>query len=60
MEVLGVVSSLQRIDIVADQSPAEPQGPRKEPEGDRWDTIEDALKATKNQPRPDPWDRLTR
>lgn len=52
--------SLQRIDIVADDSPAELHESRREPEGDRWDTIEDALKATKNQPRPDPWDRLTR
>jgi len=60
VEVLGVVPSLQRIDIVADERPAEPHEPQPGSEGDRWDTIEDALKAIKNHPRPDPWDRLTR
>lgn len=55
-----MVPSLQRIDIVADERPAEPHEPQPGSEGDRWDTIEDALKAIKNHPRPDPWDRLTR
>lgn len=60
MEVMGVGPGLQRIDIVADDTQPVPAAPPPVPEGDRWETIEDALSATTGPTRPDPWDRLTR
>lgn len=58
VEVLGVAPGLTRIDLVADTNqpePAEPQGAPEVPEGDRWETIEDALKAAKRPRAPDLW-----
>lgn len=61
VEVMGVGPGLQRIDIVADVPLTLSKGlPPPVPEGDRWETIEDALSATTGPTRPDPWDRLTR
>lgn len=64
---MGVGPGLQRIDIVADEtqpvpasSPETFRGAPPVTEGDRWETIEDALSATTGPTRPDPWDRLTR
>jgi hypothetical protein len=58
---MGVSPSLQRFDIVADvPTPLRCGSPPAVPEGDRWETIEDALSATTGPTRPDPWDRLTR
>lgn len=58
-EVLGVSSSMIRIDIVADDT-LEPEAPPLVPEGDGWETIEDALAEVQGPPRSDPWERLTR
>ena len=60
VEVMGVGPGLQRVDIIADEHQPRPAAPPPVPEGERWETIEDALSATKGPPRPDPWDRLTR
>ena len=60
VEVMGVGPGLQRIDIVADGTQPSPAAPPPVPEGDRWETIEDARAETKGPTRPDPWDRLTR
>lgn len=59
VEVLGVAPGLTRIDIVADDTaqpePAAPEGVQPVPEGERWETIEDALKAAKRPRAPDLW-----
>lgn len=61
VEVLGVAPGLTRIDLVADThaqtvgEPTEPQEAQPVPEGGRWETIEDALKAAKRPRAPDLW-----
>lgn len=62
VEVLGVSSGLQRIDIVASDEPASQDPPEAQPvpAGERWESIEEALVSTAAPRVPDPWGRLTR
>ncbi len=66
VEVPGMNPGTIRIDIVSDPAPPakrdETPASLPEPKEARWDTIEQAIEATKPKavPRPDPWARLTR
>lgn len=62
IEVLGVSPGLQRIDIVASAEPAQQALPETQPvtEGERWESIEEALASTTTPRSLDPWHRLNR